>query len=34
MVDIKSCFQKIFKERKPEYIWSNKESSFFSKEML
>ena len=32
--DIKPCFEKIFKERKPKYIWSNKESSFFSKEML
>ena len=31
---IKPCFQKIFKERKPKYIWSDKESSFFSKEML
>ena len=32
--EIKSCFQKIFKERKPKYIWSDQESSFFSKEML
>ena len=32
--EIKSCFQKIFKERKPKYIWSDKESTFFSKEML
>ena len=32
--DIKSCFEKIFKERKPKYIWSDQESSFFSKEML
>ena len=32
--DIKPCFQKIFKERKPKYIWSDKESAFFSKEML
>ena len=32
--EIKSCFQKIFKERKPSYIWSNHESAFFSKEML
>ena len=32
--DIKPCFQKIFKERKPKYIRSDKESSFFSKEML
>ena len=32
--EIKPCFQKIFKERKPKFIWSDKESSFFSKEML
>ena len=32
--EIKSCFQKIFKERKPSYIWSDQESAFFSKEML
>ena len=32
--DIKACFKKIFKERKPKYIWSDQESSFFSKEML
>ena len=32
--DIKLCFEKIFKERKPLYIWSDQESSFFSKEML
>ena len=32
--DIKPCFQKIFKERKPKFIWSDKESSFFSNEML
>ena len=32
--DIKPCFQKIFKERKPKYIWSDQESSFFSKEIL
>ena len=32
--DVKSCFQKIFEERKPKYIWSDKESAFFSKEML
>ena len=32
--DIKPCFQRIFKERKPKFIWSDKESSFFSKEML
>ena len=32
--DIKSCFEKIFKERKRKYIWSDEENSFFSKEML
>ena len=32
--DIKPCFQKIFKKRKPKFVWSDKESSFFSKEML
>ena len=32
--EIKPCFQKIFKERKPKFIWSDKESSFFSNEML
>ena len=32
--EIKSCFQKIFKERKPKFIWADQESSFFSKEML
>ena len=32
--DIKPCFEKIFKEKKPLYIWSDQESSFFSKEML
>ena len=31
--DIKPCFQKIFENNKPKYIWSDKESSFFSKEM-
>ena len=31
--DIKPCFQKIFTNNKPKYIWSDKESSFFSKEM-
>ena len=31
--DIKPCFQKIFKQRKPKYIWSDKESAFLSKEM-
>ena len=34
ILDIKPCFEKIFKERKPKYIWSDQESSFFSKEML
>ena len=32
--EIKSCLQKIFKESKPKYIWSDQESAFFSKEML
>ena len=32
--DVKLCFQKIFKERKPDYLWTDKESAFFSKEML
>ena len=32
--DIKPCFEKIFKLRKPKYIWSDQESAFFSKEML
>ena len=32
--EIKSCFQKIFIKREPKYIWSDQESSFFSKEML
>ena len=32
--DIKPYFEKIFKERKPKYIWSDQQSSFFSKEML
>ena len=30
--DIKPCFEKIFKKNKPNYIWSDRESSFFSKE--
>ena len=30
---IKPCFQKIFKNNKPKYIWSDKEPAFFSKEM-
>ena len=32
--DIKACFKKIFKKRRPKYIWSDQESAFFSKEML
>ena len=32
--DIKPCFEKIFKERKPKHIWSDQEPAFFSKEML
>ena len=32
--DIKPCFEKIFKERKPKHIWSDQESAFFSKEMF
>ena len=32
--DIKQCFEKIFKQRRPKYIWSDQESAFFSKEML
>ena len=32
--EIKPCFQKIFKNRKLKFIWSDQESSFFSKEML
>ena len=32
--DIKQCFIKIFKGRKPKFIWSDQESAFFSKEML
>ena len=34
ILDIKPCFEKIFKERKPSYIWSDQESAFFSIEML
>ena len=34
MQDVKLCFQKIFKERKPRYLWTDKEPAFFSKEML
>ena len=29
--DIKPCFEKIFKEQKRKYIWSDQESVFFSK---
>ena len=32
--DVKLCFQKIFKERKPKYLWTDKEQAFFRKEML
>ena len=32
--EIKPCFEKIFKERKPKFIWSDQQTSFFSKEML
>ena len=31
--DIKPCFQKIFKNNKAKFIWSDKEPAFFSKEM-
>ena len=31
--DIKPCFEKIFKKNKRHYIWSDKESDSFSKEM-
>ena len=31
--DIKACFQKIFKNNKRKYIWSDKEPAFLSKEM-
>ena len=31
--DIKTCFEKIFKNNKPKFIWSNKEPAFLSKEM-
>ena len=31
--DIKPCFEKIFKNNKPKFIWSDKESAFLSKEM-
>ena len=32
--DVKLCFRKMFKERKPSYLWAHKEPAFFSKEML
>ena len=31
--DIKPCFQKISKNNKPKYIWSDKEPAFLFKEM-
>ena len=31
--DIKACFQKIFKNNKSKYIWSDKEPAFLSKEI-
>ena len=31
--DIKPCFEKIFKNNKPKYIWSDKEPSFLSTEI-
>ena len=31
--DIKPCFEKIFNNNKPKFIWSDKESAFLSKEM-
>ena len=31
--DIKPCFEKIFENNKPKYIWSDKESAFLSKEI-
>ena len=31
--DIKACFQKIFRNNKPKFIWSDKEQAFLSKEM-
>ena len=32
--DVKLFFQKIFKERKPNYLWTDKEPAFFSKDIL
>ena len=34
MQDIKRCFEKIFKERKPKFICRDQVSAFFSKEIL
>ena len=31
--DIKPCFEKIFKNNKPKFIWSDREPAFLSKEM-
>ena len=31
--DVKPCFEKIFKNNKPKFIWSDKEPAFLSKEM-
>ena len=31
--DIKPCFEKIFKKNKPNFIWSDREPAFLSKEM-
>ena len=31
--DIRPCFQKIFKNNKPKFIWSDREPAFLSKEM-
>ena len=31
--DVKACFQKIFKNNKPKFIWSDKEPAFLSKEI-
>ena len=31
--EIKACFEKILKKNKPEYIWSDREQAFLSKEM-
>ena len=33
ILDIKDCIEKIFKNNKPKYVWSDKEPAFFSKEM-